>query len=773
MALLRPETMKARHVVTTKVVTTWLFSEEFKMGEGKIDLGRVSSIIDVLDIRADIQSDQLSYVFLSDGAEVDRLTFAQLQRRARAVAAYLQAMKAQNERALLLYPAGLDYVVAFYACLYGKAVAVPAYPPRMNQNLRRLLAIIEDAKPIVALTASAIYSRLQRWFDQAPSLKSIRWVITDGMDPGLADVWAENKVDEETMAFLQYTSGSTATPKGVMVSHGNLIHNQAMMRESLKHDDDTVIVSWLPMYHDMGLIGNILAGVYNGAPCYLMAHTDFLQKPACWLEAISKYRATFSGGPNFAYELCARKARQEQREELDLSCWRTAFNGSEPIRAETLRQFAEAFTPYGFRPEALYPCYGLAEATLFVSGGAVSNAPVVTTFDKVELEKHRAVASDRLQDGVTLVSSGKPCLGERIVTVNPQTLIRCDEGQVGEIWVSGAAVAQGYWGRPELTHETFRARLSDTREGPYLRTGDLGVIFQGALYVTGRIKDLIVIRGRNHYPQDIELTAESSHPALRPGCSAAFAAAGEETERLILVAEINRERRNSVDMNEVVESVRQAILIEHEIGISDITLIRPGSLPKTSSGKIQRSAVRSAFLSGVLNTVYRSEFTASPLASGQTVQPEDALRTLGSLRDWLSLECSSRLNIGPNKIDVDQPIACYWLDSLAATEFVVSIEESFGVQIHIDKLFRGAPSISDLALFLYEQLQPAPPSHGEAISQGIGIEGRQMAPHQVIPLSYPTKNERSDKDDRRTRETSRSPVLQPCEPAPRSFDVAA
>jgi len=745
------------------------------MGEGKIDFGRVSSIIDLLNIRANIQSDQLSYVFLSDGAEVDRLTYTQLQRRARAVAAHLQEMKAQNERALLLYPAGLDYVVAFYACLYGKAVAVPAYPPRMNQNLRRLLAIIEDAQPKVALTTSAIYSRLQRWFDQAPDLKSIRWIITDGIDPGPADLRDEGKVDEGAMAFLQYTSGSTAAPKGVMVSHGNLMHNQAMMRESLKHDDDTVIVSWLPMYHDMGLIGNILAGMYNGAPCYLMAHTDFLQKPACWLKAISKYRATFSGGPNFAYDLCARKASQEQREGLDLSCWRTAFNGSEPIRAETLKQFAEAFSPYGFRPEALYPCYGLAEATLFVSGDSVSRAPVVTTFDKVELEKHSAVASDRLQDGVTLVSSGRPCLGERIITVNPQTLIKCDEGRVGEIWVSSAAVSQGYWGRSELTDETFRARLSDTEEGPYLRTGDLGVIYQGDLYVTGRIKDLIVIRGRNHYPQDIELTAEASHPALRPGCSAAFAVAGEETERLVLVAEINRERRNSVDVNGVAESIRQAILMEHEIDISAVALIRPGSLPKTSSGKIQRSAIRSAFLSGSLNTVHRRQFTAGPSASGQTVRPEDALRTLGSLRDWLSLECSSKLNISPNKIDVDQPIACYGLDSLAATEFVINIEESLGVQVPVDKLFRGAPSISELASFLYEQIQPSPQGHGGAISQGIGIEGRQMAPNQFIPLSCTTMNERSDKDDMPTREAfkTRSPVLQPCEPETRAFDVAA
>jgi acyl-CoA synthetase (AMP-forming)/AMP-acid ligase II/acyl carrier protein len=748
---------------------------ELKMSECRIDLGRIPSIIDVLNVRANIQSDQPCYSFLSNNAEVDRLTFAQLQRRARAVAAYLQEMKAQNERALLLYPPGLDYVVAFYACLYGNTIAVPAYPPRINQNLRRLLAIIDDSRPIVALTTSAISSKLQRWFDQVPRLKSIQWVTTDDIDPELANVWKENKADEETVAFLQYTSGSTSAPKGVMVSHGALLNNQAMMKESLKHDDDSVIVSWLPMYHDMGLIGNILAGMYNGAPCYLMAHTDFLQKPACWLNAISKYRATFSGGPNFAYDLCVRKARQEQFEGLDLSRWKVAFNGSEPVRAETLRRFADTFSPYGFRQEALYPCYGLAEATLFVSGGSVSKAPVVTTFDKAELEKHRAVASKRLQDGVALVSAGKPCLRERIITVNPQTLIRCDEGQVGEIWVSSGAVSQGYWGKPGLTDETFRVRLSDTKEGPYLRTGDLGVSFQGELYVTGRIKDLIVIRGRNHYPQDIELTAEASHPALRSGCSAAFAVAGAEAEELILVAEINREWRNSVSMDEVVDSIRQAILAEHEIDVSTIALIRPGSLLKTSSGKIQRSAIRSAFLDERLDTIYQWRLTTGQLANGQIVRPEEALRTLGALKDWLAFECSSKLNISPHKIAVDQPIACYGLDSLAATEFVISIEESLGVQILIDKLFSGAPSISDLASFLYEQLQATLPDHGGAISQSIGIEGRQMAPHQIIPLSNPTKHERSDNDERRTGKAfkTRSPILQPYEPAPRALNVAA
>jgi len=744
------------------------------MSGSKVDLSGVSSIVDVLNKRADIQPDQPCYVFLSDGDEADRLTFAQLRCKARAVAAHLGELNSQNERVLLLYPAGLDYVVAFYACLYGKAVAVPAYPPRMNHNLKRLLAIIDDSRPKVALTTSAILFRLQSQFDKVPSLKSIQWVTTDDIDLGRADSWNENEATDETIAFLQYTSGSTSTPKGVLVSHGNLLHNQSMMRESLKHDDDTVIVSWLPMYHDMGLIGNILAGVYNGAPCYLMSHTDFLQKPALWLKAISKYRATFSGGPNFAYDLCVNKTRQEQRAGLDLSCWKVAFNGSEPVRAETLRRFAESFSPYGFRPEALYPCYGLAESTLFVSGSIVSKAPVVMTFDKAALEKHIAIVTEQVGKGLAHVSCGRPWLEEQIITVDPQTLTSCNEGQVGEIWVSSAAVAQGYWGKPESTKETFHARLSDTKEGPYLRTGDLGVIFHGNLYVTGRIKDLIVIRGRNHYPQDIELTAEASHHALRPGCSAAFAVADDEIERLILVAELNRERRNSADMNEVVESVRQAILVEHEIDISTIVLIRPGSLPKTSSGKIQRSAIRSAFLSEGLESVFLWRFPVEQCASGQTVSPEDAVRTLESLKAWLSIELSSKLNICSDKIDAYQPIACHGLDSLAATELVISIEESLGVQVPIDTLFRNTPSIYDLASFLYEQLHPGP-DLDDAGSLNSGLECRQITSHKVIPFSHPLKNERSDNDERRTRESveTRSSVLQPYESASWEAAVAA
>jgi acyl-CoA synthetase (AMP-forming)/AMP-acid ligase II/acyl carrier protein len=739
------------------------------MSEYRIDLSHVSSFVDILDTRASVQSDQRSYVFLSGGEEVDHLTFAQLRRKARAIAARLQEMGAQNQRVLLLYPAGLDYVVALYACLYEKAVAVPAYPPRRNQNLRRLLAIIDDSEPVVALTTSAIFSRLQSRMNEVPGLKSIQWVITDDIDLEWADLWKESRANEKTVAFLQYTSGSTSIPKGVLVSHGNLLHNQAMMRESLKHDDDTIIVSWLPMYHDMGLIGNILAGMYNGAPCYLMAHTDFLQEPACWLKAISKYRGTFSGGPNFAYDLCVRKVRQEQHEGLDLRYWKVAFNGSEPVRAETLRRFAEAFSSCGFRPEALYPCYGLAEATLFVSGGVVSKAPVIASFDKASLEEHRAVISDHLQYGVALVSSGNPGLEERIITVNPQTLTKCDEGQVGEIWVSSAAVAQGYWHRSELTDETFCAQLSDTKEGPYLRTGDLGFIFQSDLYVTGRIKDLIVIRGRNHYPQDIELTAEAGHPALRSGCSAAFAVAGEETERLILVAELNRECRKSVDMNEVAESIRQAILVEHEVDISAIVLIKPGSLTKTSSGKIQRSAIRSAYLSESLESIYFWQPSLRQWTGGQTFRPENALQTFESLKGWLLLECSAKLNISLHKIDAEQPIACYGLDSLAATELVISIKESLGVQIPIDRLFMGAPSISDLVSFLYGQLQLV---QHEAISQYSGTEGRQIA---SIPFSHRAKNERRNEDERRTRETfkTESSVLHSCEPAPWEVDVAA
>ncbi|MGH9362673.1 MAG: fatty acyl-AMP ligase, partial [Thermoanaerobaculia bacterium] len=348
-----------------------------------------------------------------------------------------------------------------------------------------------------------------------------------------------------------------------MVTHGNLLHNEAMIAAAFGQSASSVIVGWLPLYHDMGLIGNVLQPLFVGATCILMSPTDFLQQPWRWLDAISRYRASTSGGPNFAYELCVQKIGAEQRAGLDLSSWEVAFNGAEPVRHDTMERFARAFSPCGFRREAFYPCYGLAEATLFVSGGGKGRAPLVMAVESPALERHQvAPAAPESPSGRALVGCGRPWMGQEVAIVDPESHRRCAPGQVGEIWVAGPSVAAGYWRQPEATEQDFRARLADTGEGPFLRTGDLGFVHAGELFVAGRLKDLIILRGRNLYPQDIERTAEGSHPALRPGCGAAFSVDVEGEERLVVVQELDRNREDEAEA--AAGAVRRGVAEEHE-----------------------------------------------------------------------------------------------------------------------------------------------------------------------------------------------------------------
>ncbi|MEO6193501.1 MAG: fatty acyl-AMP ligase, partial [Thermoanaerobaculia bacterium] len=478
-----------------------------------------ATLVELLRMRAMSQPERRAYTFLLDGEREEvHLSYGELDRQARAIAARLQELGVEGERALLLYPPGLQYAAAFFGCLYAGVTAVPVYPPRPNRPDPRFLAILADARARVVLTTSAILPNAERLLQaDAP----VAWLATDGLDSKGAEEWRDPAVRPEQLAFLQYTSGSTSAPKGVMVSHGNLVHNERLIERAFGMTAESVVVGWLPLYHDMGLIGNLLQPLWAGCSCVLMSPVDFLQKPLRWLAAVSRYGGTVSGGPNFAYDLCARKIRPEDRAGLDLSRWAVAFNGAEPVRAETLDRFASAFAGCGFRREALFPCYGLAEATLFVAGAAVGEPPVVGRFNAPGLERHRAVADP---DGRPLVSSGRPALlapGQEVAIVDPESGARLPEAAVGEIWVAGPSVAKGYWSRPEPPESTFQALTRDG-QGPFLRTGDLGFLVGGELFVAGRAKDLIIIRGRNHYPQDIEMTVEASHAALRPGCGAAF-----------------------------------------------------------------------------------------------------------------------------------------------------------------------------------------------------------------------------------------------------------
>ncbi len=570
-------------------------------------LQKPNSLVDILQWRAKNQPHQLAYRFLVDGEYNEVcLSYQELDRRARSIAALLQSSARVGDRALILFPPGLDFIVAYFGCLYARVIAIPAYPPhpnRLEKTLPTIFRIADDAKPSVALLTSMLFENINSKNTIRDKFGNIKFLVTDRDDDinDLAEKWQQTGIAGNDTAFLQYTSGSTTIPRGVMVTHSNLMHNLGFIEESFGLTSKSETVFWLPPYHDMGLIG-ILQSLYTGYPVTLMPHLMFLQRPFRWLQAISRFHATCSGGPNFAYDLCTRKVKPEQREQLDLSSWEVAFNGAEPIYNKTLEQFANYFSPCGFRREAFLPCYGLAEATLMVVGAPKSRSPVIQNLMTSGLEQNQVIISpNKSEDTRTLVSCGKNMPNQKIRIVNALTLAPGPADQIGEIWVSGPCVASGYWNKPLETEFTFGARLSDFNEGPFLRTGDLGFLHDGELYITGRIKNLIISDGKNHYSHDIERTVEKSHPAIRLSGSAVFSINNSESEDIIVIAEI--EHKIAVKAEEVKKAIRQAVAIHHELHVDDIRLISPGGIPRTTSGKIKHYLCKTNYIAGSMNEI--------------------------------------------------------------------------------------------------------------------------------------------------------------------------
>ena len=577
---------------------------------------KIDTLVDILRNRVMDRPNQTIYNFLVDGeTEELSLTYARLEQEAKAIATYLQSVTSPQDRVLLLFPAGLDYITAFFGCLYAGVIAIPAYPPRPNRSLSRIYNILQNAQTNLALTNSETLQSLERQLERTPELKDLHWIATDTIDIAGQKDWQEPDISLESIAFLQYTSGSTAEPKGVKIAYKNLLHNLEAIHRCFEHSPQSKGVIWLPPYHDMGLIGGILQPLYGGFPVTLMSPLMFLQNPLRWLKAISRTQATTSGGPNFAYDLCVRKLKPEQLTGLDLSSWQVAFNGAEPINQETLNRFAKTFAPYGFDSSAFYPCYGMAEATLIISGGYSRSAVVTKTVKGKALEQNKIVPAHVDEPhSRTLVSCGKSLLDQKIAIANPETLASCQPEEVGEIWVSGSSIAQGYWRQPEVTKATFDAYLKDSNAGPFLRTGDLGFLDRGELFFTGRLKDTIVIKGRNHYPQDIERTVEEVNSWIRPSCVASFSVEIQGEEKLIILAEVERKYWSSnrssktnnngssevIEVKDLTQSIKREIAKNHDLQAYTILLLKPGSLPKTSSGKIQRHACRSEFLSNNL-----------------------------------------------------------------------------------------------------------------------------------------------------------------------------
>lgn len=570
-------------------------------------LVKPDTLIQLLRWRAVEQPERLAYTFLTDGkTEGSVLTYAELDRQARAIAALLQQQTAPGERALLLYPQGLEVIAAFLGCLYGGVIAIPVPPPdagRLKRTLPRLRAIVQDAQATVVLTNARILSIFEEAGLEFPEFSTIRWIDTEQVDPQLAASWQEPEINSDDIAYLQYTSGSTSTPKGVMITHKNVMHHSAYLQRACGYGADSVTVTWMPYFHDYGLVEGLLQPLYNGTPCYVMSPFAFIKQPVRWLQAISRYRATHSQAPNFAYEQCIRRVKPEQRDALDLSSWQAAGNAAEPINPRVLRQFFEYFEPSGFRWDSFAPAYGLAEATLLVTTSPRPSEPVVCVLDPAALERNRIVEASDEQDVVRIIAGcGRQVCETQIAIVNPDTLTRCASDEVGEIWVADPGVAKGYWQRAEESDRTFRAYTEDSKEGPFLRTGDLGFIQDGELFVTGRIKDLIIIRGTNHYPQDIEWTVQQLHPALRPDYGATFSIEIDGEERLVVVQEVERQQQN-IDFDQVIGEIRQAIAEQHELQVYAVVLAKPGNILKTSSGKIQRRACRASFLAGTLDVL--------------------------------------------------------------------------------------------------------------------------------------------------------------------------
>ncbi len=590
------------------------------------------TIVDLALSHADNIGNRQFITWLEHGkTESGSFTFSQLDSNAKSLAMQLSKTlleinsKEKSEQGLqtilIVLQPGLDFVIAFFACLYAGIAAVPAYPLKTNEAGERLSKLIDVSGAKIALTDSKSMLAINSNKKLRPK---VEYMLVEQRNECYVDMWQRPNIDSHSIAFIQYTSGSTGDPKGVMVSHGNLLSNQKMIAEAMNTHSDCVIVGWLPLFHDMGLIGNLLQPFCLGARCILMSPTSFVMNPIRWLEAISKYKATISGGPNFAYELCLSRTTEEQRRNLNLNSWKIAFNGAEKIRAETLEKFSNTFSKYGFSADAFFPCYGMAESTLFISGVDHKKAPTILSVDKNELlidniriKKQRIAGHSNnllIDHGidqtvtddnniVSFVSCGVTYQSCQFKIVDQYTHTECAENKVGEIWVTGSHISRGYNNDIELSKATFNNVIAGhTNNLGYLRTGDLGFFHQGELYVAGRIKDLIIIKGRNHYPHDLELTAVNADPLINESISAAFPIDSNGEEQLIVIVEIKKRLIGCLDIDAVKQSIKRAISIHHAVQVKEVVLIR-SRIPMTSSGKIQRKKCCQLYIQDELDII--------------------------------------------------------------------------------------------------------------------------------------------------------------------------
>ncbi len=637
------------------------------------------SLVQALAQRAAQTPERIALRFLADApGEQAVLSYRDLDQRARTIAAALQARAGFGERAVLLFPSGPDYVAAFFGCLYAGVIAVPAYPPESSRqhHQERLLSIIDDAEPRLLLTVEALSDSLQG-LEALAGASAPGLLAVDRLDPQLAEQWREPELTGNDIAFLQYTSGSTALPKGVQVSHGNLVANEQLIRQGFGIDlnPDDVIVSWLPLYHDMGLIGGLLQPIFSGVPCVLMSPGYFLARPLRWLQAISEYGGTISGGPDFAYRLCSERVSEAALAGLDLSRWRVAYSGSEPIRQDSLDTFAEKFAACGFDASSFFASYGLAEATLFVSGSRRGQGIGALELDAEAFAANRAEPGK----GSVLMSCGYPQPGHAVRIVEPQQLQVLADNQVGEIWAGGPSIALGYWRNPEASARTFVEMDGQT----WLRTGDLGFMRDGEVFVTGRLKDMLIVRGQNLYPQDLEKTLEREVEVLRKGRVAVFAVDDQGEEGIGVAVEISRNVQKAHTPEALITTLRRVIADACRQAPAVVLLLNPGALPKTSSGKLQRSACRLRMNDGSLDIYAR--FPMAQTAQGHVLAGDDLQARIACIwRELLKVEA----------VAADDHFLLLGGNSIAATQVTARLGDELGLQLSLRTLFE-APTLAE------------------------------------------------------------------------------
>jgi len=578
------------------------------MAEGvkpNFDLSTITDLVSLLRTRAEFFPNNDAYRYIVDGEEETRaITYLELHHQACRVAMAIKDRDLGYDKALLLFAPGLEFITAFFGSLYAGIIAIPTYMPPRLKKIDNIKAIMSDAETSIILCTAEIQHEIETYFQNNGGSINAIWINSETTQYYSPVEWVEPIRRSDDIAFFQYTSGSTDNPKAVMVTHANIMANELVIKQAFRHDNETIGLGWLPHYHDMGLIGNILQTMYIGRPCILMSPYHFIQKPLRWLQAISRFRATSSGGPNFAFELCISKIKEQDKINLDLSCWKLAFTGAEIIRQETLDRFSKAFESCGFKQTSLYPCYGLAESTLFVSGRHPNPQTGNSTADETCNKINRSPTNNTNNSTLDPVSCGNTWDKHCLEIVNPKTMERCIQGQIGEIWVHGPSVAKGYWRRVEQTEMTFKAKLKSETEKSYLRTGDLGFKRNNNLYITGRLKDLMIIRGQNYHPHDIERTVANSSIALASNGGAIFAVDIKNEEKVVILQEIERNHLKSINHEHTVMQIRNEVLRHHGLRVYAVALLKPVTIPKTSSGKIMRYKSRQLYLENQIPHIY-------------------------------------------------------------------------------------------------------------------------------------------------------------------------